>query len=217
MDWVTSKLYWTDAGTNRIEVANLDGSMRSLLIWDGLDRPRDIVVDPVGGFMYWTDWGQTPKIERAGMDGTQRSVIVMSNLTWPNGLAIDHEGERLYWADGGTKAIEYATLDGKNRTILIGAELPHPFGLALYENQIFWSDWDTAGIHRCVNLLPNSRGVGCYLRANLSEMRSNPGPYIPPEPRVIGLRLVGDLPDERRQVCRSLLSYCSRGQAVEAS
>ena len=196
MDWVTSKLYWTDAGTNRIEVANLDGSMRSLLIWDGLDRPRDIVVDPVGGFMYWTDWGQTPKIERAGMDGTQRSVIVISNLTWPNGLAIDHEGERLYWADGGTKAIEYATLDGKNRTILIGAELPHPFGLALYENQIFWSDWDTAGIHRCANLLPNLRPMhqvsafpGCQLLF-ARQFESNAlksGPYIPPEPRVIGV------------------------------
>lgn len=48
LDWVTNKLYWTDAGTNRIEVANLDGSMRALLVWEGLDKPRDIVVDPTG-------------------------------------------------------------------------------------------------------------------------------------------------------------------------
>jgi DNA-binding beta-propeller fold protein YncE len=48
VDWVTSKLYWTDAGTNRIEVSNLDGSMRGLLVWEGLDKPRDIVVDPIG-------------------------------------------------------------------------------------------------------------------------------------------------------------------------
>lgn len=48
MDWVGQKLYWTDAGTTRIEVANLDGSMRSLLVWQGLDKPRDIVVDPQG-------------------------------------------------------------------------------------------------------------------------------------------------------------------------
>ena len=47
VDWVTSKLYWTDAGTNRIEVSNLDGSMRGLLVWEGLDKPRDIVVDPM--------------------------------------------------------------------------------------------------------------------------------------------------------------------------
>lgn len=32
VDWVTSKLYWTDAGTNRIEVSHLDGTMRTLLV-----------------------------------------------------------------------------------------------------------------------------------------------------------------------------------------
>ena len=48
VDWATNKLYWTDAGTNRIEVSTLDGSMRGLLVWEGLDKPRDIVVDPIG-------------------------------------------------------------------------------------------------------------------------------------------------------------------------
>ena len=37
------------AGTDRIEVANTDGSMRTVLIWENLDRPRDIVVEPMGG------------------------------------------------------------------------------------------------------------------------------------------------------------------------
>lgn len=74
IDWLTNKLYWTDAGekprhvssshsrlppvdvpvsgfsgTDRIEVSNADGSMRTVLIWENLDRPRDIVVDPIGG------------------------------------------------------------------------------------------------------------------------------------------------------------------------
>lgn len=41
-------MYWTDAGTNRIEVAKADGSMRTLLAWERIDKPRDIVVDPKG-------------------------------------------------------------------------------------------------------------------------------------------------------------------------
>ena len=49
VDWVTRKLYWTDAGTDRIEVSNLDGTMRTVLVWEGLDRPRDIIVDPLHG------------------------------------------------------------------------------------------------------------------------------------------------------------------------
>lgn len=48
LDWITNKLYWTDAGSARIEVSNTDGNMRSLLIWEQLDKPRDIVVDPLG-------------------------------------------------------------------------------------------------------------------------------------------------------------------------
>ncbi len=46
VDWVTQKLYWTDAGLDRIEVANMDGTLRTLLVWENLDRPRDIIVDP---------------------------------------------------------------------------------------------------------------------------------------------------------------------------
>ena len=49
IDWATNKIYWTDAGNDRIEVANLDGTMRTVLIWEGLDKPRDITVDPVSG------------------------------------------------------------------------------------------------------------------------------------------------------------------------
>lgn len=37
-------------GTDRIEVANTDGSMRTVLLWENLDRPRDIVVEPMGGW-----------------------------------------------------------------------------------------------------------------------------------------------------------------------
>ncbi|XP_068085893.1 low-density lipoprotein receptor-related protein 4 [Anabrus simplex] len=167
VDWVTKKLYWTDAGTNRVEVANLDGSMRSLLFWEGLDKPRDIVVDPIGGYMYWSDWGLVPKIERAGMDGSQRGPLITQKLVWPNGLAIDHDRGRLYWADGGTKAIEYASLDGSGRTVLIGTDLQHPFGLAVFENKIYWTDWNTTSIHMADKLTGQNRTI---IRSGISGL-----------------------------------------------
>eukprot|EP00067_Danio_rerio_P011062 NP_001338643.1 low-density lipoprotein receptor-related protein 4 [Danio rerio] len=120
--------------------------MRTVLIWENLDRPRDIVVDPIGGFMYWTDWGANPKIERAGMDAWNRTVIISSNLTWPNGLAIDYSTERLYWADASVKTIEYGNFDGSGRQVLIGSQLPHPFGLTLHEDRIYWTDWQSKSI-----------------------------------------------------------------------
>lgn len=122
IDWVTNKLYWTDAGkqpkfwnviqkiiqywirifilhfeninmrqcfpsciiqfvlllffnpgTDRIEVSNADGSMRTVLIWENLDRPRDIVVDPVGG---WDTLRKCEEYERLFVTGhLQRAVF----------------------------------------------------------------------------------------------------------------------------------------------
>ncbi len=45
LDWVTKRLYWVDDTRSTVEVVNTDGSDRRVLK-DGLDRPRDIVVDP---------------------------------------------------------------------------------------------------------------------------------------------------------------------------
>ena len=54
VDWIARKLYWTDCRdaeweTNRIEVANLDGSNRKVLVWKDLGLPRAIAVDPLLG------------------------------------------------------------------------------------------------------------------------------------------------------------------------
>ncbi|KAF1372067.1 hypothetical protein PFLUV_G00260490 [Perca fluviatilis] len=148
-DWLGSKLYWTDSETNRIEVAELDGSLRKVLFWQELDQPRAIALDPERGYMYWTDWGEIPKIERAGMDGTNRSMIIDRDIYWPNGLTLDYSQEKLYWADAKHNFIHRASLDGTSREVVVKGELPHPFALTLYEDTLFWTDWNTHSIHSC--------------------------------------------------------------------
>ncbi len=51
-DWLGSKIYWTDSETNRIEVAELDGSLRKVLFWQELDQPRAIALDPERGWVW---------------------------------------------------------------------------------------------------------------------------------------------------------------------
>ena len=89
-DWIHKNLYWTDTGSNRIEVVSLVRQHRRILIQDDLDEPRAIVVDPREGqgWMYWSDWGENAKIEKAGLDGSSRKAIVSSDIQWPNGLTI---------------------------------------------------------------------------------------------------------------------------------
>ena len=76
VDWIGRNLYWTDTGTDRIEVAKLDGTSRKVLISRDLDEPRDITLDPLHGWMYWSDWGVKAKIERSWMDGSHRSLLI---------------------------------------------------------------------------------------------------------------------------------------------
>ena len=49
VDWVSRNLYWTDRGLDRIEMSRLDGSSRHIIISEGLQKPRAIVVDPFEG------------------------------------------------------------------------------------------------------------------------------------------------------------------------
>ncbi|XP_071956512.1 low-density lipoprotein receptor-related protein 6-like [Antedon mediterranea] len=151
VDWIGRKIYWTDSETKRIEVANFDGSSRKVLFWENLDQPRAIALDPVNGYMYWTDWGELPKIERAGMDGTKRSVVIEENIHWPNGLTIDYEESRLFWADAKKTFIHSCNFDGSNRTLVLeGADLlPHPFALTLYRDTLYWTDWELHIISSC--------------------------------------------------------------------
>jgi len=51
IDWVARNVYWTDTGTDHIEVARLNGSYRKVIISEELLEPRAIVVDPLDGLV----------------------------------------------------------------------------------------------------------------------------------------------------------------------
>lgn len=51
VDWINRKLYWTDTGTDMIEVADFDGNNRLELITTELEEPRAIVVQPFLGYV----------------------------------------------------------------------------------------------------------------------------------------------------------------------
>lgn len=51
VDWIHDILFWTDSGTSRIEVSNLDGDHRKVLLWENLEKPRAIAVHPGEGYV----------------------------------------------------------------------------------------------------------------------------------------------------------------------
>lgn len=117
IDWVSKKIYITDS--TRILVASMNGNMTFTLLSGQMQQPRDIVVAPTEGLLFWTDWGPTPKIETAYMNGNKRRTLISSGLLWPTGLALDHPANRLYWADPKTGMIESVKYDGSDRQVAV--------------------------------------------------------------------------------------------------
>jgi low-density lipoprotein receptor-related protein 4 len=96
---ISRKIYFTDEERRSVEVCELDGSNRRVLFWQDLEKPRAIAINYESGYLFFSDWGSTPRIERAVMDGAGRTRIITSKLIWPNGLTVDKSKKHLYWTD----------------------------------------------------------------------------------------------------------------------
>lgn len=64
-----------------------------------MDKPLAIAVDPVAGFLVFTDRGRMPKIERTQLDGSNRRVLVNESIVFPSGLSLDYKENQIYWCD----------------------------------------------------------------------------------------------------------------------
>ncbi|GAB1610066.1 low-density lipoprotein receptor-related protein 1B-like isoform X1 [Argonauta hians] len=148
VDWIGRNLYWCDRTTHTIEVSQLNGNYRKILIHKGLQQPRAIEVYPAKGLLYYTDWGYSPHIGRVKMDGTNRVNIVDQNLIWPNALTIDYVTDKLFWGDSRLKYIAFSNLDGTNVRKILTEHLLRVFAITTIEGFIFWSDWGSENIHR---------------------------------------------------------------------
>ncbi|ELW62289.1 Low-density lipoprotein receptor-related protein 2 [Tupaia chinensis] len=156
VDWVARKLYWVDINLNSMFVSNLDGGYRRTLAQHCVDanntfcfdNPRGIALHPQYGYVYWTDWGHRAYIARVGMDGTNKSVIISSKLEWPNGITIDYTNDLLYWADAHLGYIEYSDLEGRHRHTVYDGTLSHPFAMTIFEDSVYWTDWNTRTVEK---------------------------------------------------------------------
>lgn len=74
IDYETRKLYWGDAQTDSIEMCDVNGKNRKILVKGQL--PHVFGFTLLGDFVYWTDW-QRRSIERVNKkDGQNHEVII---------------------------------------------------------------------------------------------------------------------------------------------
>jgi len=143
VDYVANNLYISDAGLKQIIVCKLDGSSCTAIVKRGIDNIRAIALDIQNGRMFWTDWGLHPGIYTARTDGSKMKTLVNRNIIWPNGLTYDRFKNRIYWSDAKLERIEYYDLTLNKRFLLIDDQLYHPHCLTMFEDDLYWADWDT--------------------------------------------------------------------------
>ncbi|XP_030378935.1 putative vitellogenin receptor isoform X2 [Scaptodrosophila lebanonensis] len=149
VDWLTDNIYFSDNIMRHIAVCSNDGMTCVVLVTKDVHQPRGIALWPQRGQMFWTDWGSKPMIARASMDGMHSLPIVTENIHWPNGIALDMHQERIYWVDAKLGTVESVRSDGTGRHTVLDGMLKHPYGLALFEDDLYWSDWGTKSVHVC--------------------------------------------------------------------
>ncbi|XP_017054240.1 nidogen [Drosophila ficusphila] len=105
VDPYREKLYWSDwdRSSPKIEVSNLDGTGRELLLGqDAVTLPNSLVVLESTGEVCYADAG-TKKVEC--IDAQSRQIRTISNeLSYPFGITYTHD--QFYWTDWTTKKVE---------------------------------------------------------------------------------------------------------------
>ncbi len=91
IDDQTQKLYWTDAYLDRIEMAELDGTHRRVLLSENVPHPYAIGIykDEV----YWDDWSQEAILKADKYTGARR-YTVMGNLSGVMDLKVFHNASQ---------------------------------------------------------------------------------------------------------------------------
>ena len=133
-------------------------------------------------FLFWTDWGSSPKIERSSLAGENRETLVSTNLRRPNDIAVDHISKRLYWIDAYYDKIESIDLDGKKRKLLVQLKyhqsIIYPWSLAFLvdknvtfitdvrQDSLFEFDHTSSNAPDASFVFSNSKGEG-----NIGQVR----------------------------------------------
>ncbi len=113
LDPVTSRVYWTDNGTDTVNRADYSGANATVLYTaaDATANPRGLAIDLAAGKLFWAEGAV---IRSSLLDGTFVTTAVsgVASKNTPDAVAVDPTRKLLYWTDNGTDAVHVAPYSG---------------------------------------------------------------------------------------------------------
>ena len=126
-------MYWCDVGAaHKIEVANMDGHDRHVLVRRGLYYPNGLTLDDTNNRLYWVD-SYYNALEYYDLTRHTITTLVDGNsvLSYPFGLtSID---DHLYWTDWNRDAVYQADKKTALNTTVLVSGLSQPMDIHAYD------------------------------------------------------------------------------------
>ena len=156
LDLQNQKIYWNDATDGTIEVANLDGTDREIIVTTGIPTSiRGIDIHYESERIFWTD-RNTFTLNSANLDGTDLTRIIFTNDN-PGAVEIDQINNKVYWGEGQSGLIRRMNLNGSGiESFSRGVPGISGIGLSIVEDRtvtaplsdLYWTDSGTNNISR---------------------------------------------------------------------
>ncbi|KPM05640.1 low-density lipoprotein receptor-related protein 6-like protein [Sarcoptes scabiei] len=135
-DWISENLYWINSEEKRIEVSRSNGIYRKIIFQDRHSQLNSLVVNPVDGYLFWSDRSNAGKIIISFLDGNRRKILVDS-VGSAISLTIDYGEKILYWISMEYNIIMSSYFNGNSRTALNFENSMKPISIAINDEFIY--------------------------------------------------------------------------------
>ncbi|XP_010130835.1 PREDICTED: low-density lipoprotein receptor-related protein 1-like, partial [Buceros rhinoceros silvestris] len=142
VDWIAGNIYWVESNLDQIEVAKLDGTMRTTLLAGDIEHPRAIetgsggwpnglTVDYLEKRILWID-ARSDAIYSALYDGTGHIEVLRGHEYLSHPFAVTLYGGEVYWTDWRTNTLAKANKWTGHNVTVVQRTNTQPFDLQVY-------------------------------------------------------------------------------------
>lgn len=126
-------MYWCNRGANhKIEVANMDGDNRRILVRRGLYYPNGLTIDEKNNWLYWVD-SYFDTLEYYDLERHTITTLLdrSSSVRYPFGLTL--LDDYLYWTDQSRNAVYHADKRTASNPKVLVSGLSRPMDIHAYD------------------------------------------------------------------------------------
>lgn len=126
-------MYWCEVGVNhKIEVANMAGVDRRVLVKRGLYYPNGLTLDDANNRLYWVD-SYVHALEYYDLELHTITTLLDRNSIWSYTFGLTSLDDHLYWTDWNRHAVYQADKETASNSKVLVSGLNQPMDIHAYD------------------------------------------------------------------------------------